>query len=157
MNAPEQLPQVEHATLAAAERTLSEAAGGSLALDFAEALRAGDAAIHQAYQDGASAAVLVHARCTLVDELIRRAWHEWVDDQAGGVALVAVGGYGRGELLPHSDIDLLVLLDEEPGDSYTPAIQDLFSSRLATTSSTTPRTSSNPISRKAREGCATSR
>ena len=56
---------------------------------------------------------LVKARAWVVDQLILHAWNNLIP--AGeNVSLVAVGGFGRGELHPHSDVDLLILLQESP-------------------------------------------
>ena len=56
---------------------------------------------------------LVHARAALVDLVLREAWARHGAPLAGS-ALVAVGGYGRGELHPASDIDLLLLVPGPP-------------------------------------------
>jgi [protein-PII] uridylyltransferase len=63
---------------------------------------------------GASGAVTIAARAVAVDELVRELWQQVVEGDkrlAAGVALAAVGGYGRRELFPYSDVDLLFLLD----------------------------------------------
>jgi [protein-PII] uridylyltransferase len=56
---------------------------------------------------------LVRGLSRHVDEVLRDLMqlHPW----PAGSALVAVGGYGRGELFPHSDVDVLVLLPEGAG------------------------------------------
>ena len=58
---------------------------------------------------------LVHGRATFVDALVCHAWHLLGLDSEKGLALVAVGGYGRGQLQPNSDVDLLILSEKSLG------------------------------------------
>jgi [protein-PII] uridylyltransferase len=53
---------------------------------------------------------LVHARAALIDTVLREVWRTQLGTDAASWALVAVGGYGRAELHPCSDIDLLMLV-----------------------------------------------
>ncbi|MDD2769677.1 MAG: [protein-PII] uridylyltransferase [Methylococcus sp.] len=70
------------------------------------------AELTERFRAGAPVAELIHERTGFIDRLLTEAWHLDLGRHAPNIALVAVGGYGRGELLPHSDIDLLILLDE---------------------------------------------
>ncbi len=63
---------------------------------------------------GATGAVTIAARAAAVDELVSALWGQAVrrDPRLSvGFALVAIGGYGRRQLFPYSDVDLLFLLD----------------------------------------------
>src|ERR1700748_508575 len=63
---------------------------------------------------GTSGAETIAARAAALDELVTGLWTREVERDgrlSAGVALVAVGGYGRRELFPYSDVDVLFLLD----------------------------------------------
>ncbi len=70
-------------------------------LDFSDRLS-------QQFKDKADSRDLLHQRCAYVDDLLVKIWHHIGLDN-DSISLIAVGGYGRGELHPNSDIDLLLL------------------------------------------------
>ena len=76
-----------------------------------ESLASAADALRARFLAGESVVDLVHARAALIDAAVIELWREHLETL--GVALVAVGGYGRGELHPFSDVDVLLLL---PGD-----------------------------------------
>ncbi len=65
---------------------------------------------------------LVEGRATLVDHLLCHAWSLLKLDQQKHLSLVAVGGYGRGQLQPYSDIDLLLLSKKPLTDTQQEAL-----------------------------------
>ena len=70
------------------------------------------------------------ANAEAVDEMLERLWREHVADAS--LALVGVGGYGRGALFPHSDVDVLVLLPDgrTPDESVERFIGSLWDTGL---------------------------
>lgn len=91
--------------------------GRSPVVLFKQALKDIQSTLDERFRTGADIRNLVHGRAWCVDRLLESAWtlHEWPDD---GIALLAVGGYGRGELHPHSDIDLMMLLEQDDDTAY---------------------------------------
>jgi len=70
--------------------------------------------IRSAFESGASGRSTLEARAELIDELFAELWAaatKKAPQLTGNILLVAVGGYGRRELFPHSDVDLLFLVD----------------------------------------------
>jgi len=81
--------------------------------EWRASLLAGRRALREAYQRNPSPAQLLRGHARLIDRILRGLWRDL--QPASNAALVATGGYGRGELFPCSDIDVLVLLAREPG------------------------------------------
>jgi [protein-PII] uridylyltransferase len=74
-------------------------------------LKAQQAELEAHFLQHKNPALLLKNHAQLIDEVLKQAWlqaniHE-------GAGLIAVGGYGRGELFPYSDIDLLILLPQQ--------------------------------------------
>jgi [protein-PII] uridylyltransferase len=66
---------------------------------------------------------LVRDRARLVDIALQAAWVKHAGTFAEDLALIAVGGYGRGELHPSSDIDIMVLLPKSDSSAWQPDIE----------------------------------
>ncbi len=76
-----------------------------------EQVAAGRAALRQAYLQKPEPRALLARHAQLIDRTVKEVWAQI--EPVASAALVATGGYGRGELYPWSDIDLLVLLPSE--------------------------------------------
>ncbi|MEN8719137.1 MAG: [protein-PII] uridylyltransferase, partial [Oceanococcaceae bacterium] len=79
---------------------------------------------YTAFQDQAEASELVAEYTQIVDDILRRVWTTTVRN--AHCALLAVGGYGRGELLPHSDIDVLLLTPDTLDAETSTALENFI-------------------------------
>src|SRR5271167_714000 len=64
------------------------------------------------FEANGSGTATVRDRATLIDGLTSQLWRQYVST-ASGLAMVALGGFGRRALFPHSDVDLLFLAESE--------------------------------------------
>ncbi|CAG9427681.1 bifunctional uridylyltransferase/uridylyl-removing protein GlnD [Providencia alcalifaciens] len=68
-----------------------------------------DAWLESAFHQGQNVVDLLRARSDYLDALLTKLWQSYHFDQCSDMSLIAVGGYGRHELHPLSDIDILIL------------------------------------------------
>ncbi len=90
---------------------------------FRAALAEGDRGLAQRFRADEAVETLVRDRAALVDALVTRAWRLHAGTAAESLALVAVGGYGRGELLPCSDVDVMILLPQGENPGWTAPLE----------------------------------
>ena len=78
---------------------------------FKDAIAGANTHLDFRFREGENIRTIIFDRAVFVDCLLRHAWSKF--EWSTNASLLAVGGYGRIELHPKSDIDLLLLLDEE--------------------------------------------
>ena len=78
--------------------------------------------LQQRFEQGEDISNLLKARSETIDALLQKLWKEAQSRENLNATLVAVGGYGREEMHPASDVDLLILLAEEPGSNEQEAL-----------------------------------
>jgi [protein-PII] uridylyltransferase len=91
------------------------------------------AAIRRLHDQGATGRQTGHALTDCIDEVIVRLYHESLvecssqeqESIKGNLALVAVGGYGRCDIAPFSDVDLLLLHGGKHLETLEPFIRKL--------------------------------
>lgn len=93
---------------------------------FREALSKSRKLLDEHYRANDDIVNLVWGRAWLMDQLLLCAWERYEWSRSNEISLLAVGGYGRGELHPHSDIDLLILTRDDDHAEFKQNLSAFF-------------------------------
>ncbi len=94
------------------------------AASLREQLQHGRRALRERYAGDGKARRMLWQHRLLIDRTLRGLWKQAA--LPGSLTLAAVGGYGRGELFPHSDVDILVLLPHAPEAELKTKLESLI-------------------------------
>src|SRR5882672_10638899 len=96
---------------------------GSAFARLKASIQAERAALQTRFRESADGSAVLREHCRLIDRTLKDVWRQL--QLPASLAFLAVGGYGRGELYPHSDIDVLILLKDPASRELAAKIEDL--------------------------------
>ncbi|RLA19325.1 MAG: [protein-PII] uridylyltransferase, partial [Gammaproteobacteria bacterium] len=92
---------------------------------FRELIKAHSEALATQFKTGTDITELLIKKTEFVDEILIACWQEFIDNNEDA-SLVAVGGYGRMEMHPGSDIDILILVQPDARERLQKGFVDFF-------------------------------
>jgi len=93
---------------------------------FKQLLKQKDTELRQKFNPHKSVSNLLKEKSDFIDEILSCCWQHFLGEPAKQLSLIAVGGYGRRELFPYSDIDIVVLLDSDDTTPYQETLGNFF-------------------------------
>lgn len=93
---------------------------------FREAIAHASEKLDDRYKQNLNINDIVADRSWVIDKILCLAWQSQDWPNPDDISLIAVGGYGRGELLPHSDIDILILTRKDRNKKYKTPISSFL-------------------------------
>lgn len=96
----------------------------SIVAEWRHTLAEGRSKLHAEFERHQQPGRLLRSHSRLIDSLLQTIWRTL--DLPATLALTAVGGYGRSEMYPYSDVDLLILLPEECTDAHQAQLEPLI-------------------------------
>jgi len=92
---------------------------------YKSAIKEAQESLYTHFDQGSSVNELVTLRSDFIDKILKNCWNNFFEN-VQNACLIAVGGYGRAELHPNSDVDILILFQTDEIDSNKDAIESFI-------------------------------
>ena len=103
------------------QKFVKELSRGNTIQVYKNAIQKAEFSLEEKFKNEEKTADLLKAKTSFIDIILKYAWDQFEWDKK--ISLLAVGGYGRGELHPHSDIDLMILVSSNKINLYQKNIE----------------------------------